>query len=64
MASLLDQYEATMSRNVGPKISSTSTNATSEPISSGYVSARLEDDTPIFNKSKVSQCRSFFFFIE
>ena len=27
----------------------------SEPIASGFINARLEDDTPIFNKSKVME---------
>nr|CAB3267628.1 vacuolar protein sorting-associated protein 18 homolog [Phallusia mammillata] len=57
MSSIFEQYEATMSRSqqvqrVSRSSSSTSTNP--EPVSSGYVSSRLEDDTPIFNKSKIN----------
>ena len=52
MASIFDQYEASMSRSIGSKKNSSSASSL-EPISSGYINTNLEDDTPIFNKSKV-----------
>ena len=56
MSSILDQYEATMSRVSSPnsRDRSVSNAGTPEPVVSGYINARVEDEPPIFNKSKVS----------
>ena len=53
MASIFDQYEASMSRVPSGRTPTSSNRNVSEPISSGFINTRLEDDTPIFNKSKV-----------
>ena len=51
MANLFDQYERASSRSVpasGPAA------AIAEPMAPGFVSARLDDDTPIFNKQRIN----------
>uniref|UniRef100_H2ZFS1 Vacuolar protein sorting-associated protein 18 homolog n=1 Tax=Ciona savignyi TaxID=51511 RepID=H2ZFS1_CIOSA len=60
MASILDQYEATMSRSstsernsARPNIGSNISSNPMEPVASGYIST-TEDQTPIFNKSKIN----------
>ena len=53
MTSIFDQYEATMSRGSATRVPVPSNTNKPEPISSGYINTRLEEETPIFNKSKV-----------
>lgn len=51
MANLFDQYERASSRvlpvTMGPA-------AVSEPIAPGFISARLDDEIPIFNKQRIN----------
>jgi len=51
MASLFDQYERAAQRSTAPLAQSV---AVSEPIAPGFVTARLDDDTPIFNKQRIN----------
>ncbi|CAH1786190.1 unnamed protein product [Owenia fusiformis] len=51
MASLFDQYEQASSRK--PK-TFTQRQAMPEPIATGFINARLEDDTPVFNKQRIN----------
>ena len=51
MASLFDQYERAASRAVA---AAAPTAAVVEPIAPGFVTARLDDDTPIFNKQRIN----------
>jgi len=59
MTSIFDQYEASMSRVPTRTAPSSNRNYVSEPISSGIINTRLEDDTPIFNKSKVFDLKKY-----
>ena len=47
MASLFDQYERAATAAVPAAV-------VSEPIAPGFVNARLDDDTPIFNKQRIN----------
>ncbi|XP_064634570.1 vacuolar protein sorting-associated protein 18 homolog [Lineus longissimus] len=51
MASMLEQYEQSRTRtaNVGQQRS-----AMPEPVTSGFINARMEDETPIFNKQRIN----------
>jgi len=51
MASLFDQYERAASRAAAAAAPAAAVN---EPIAPGFVSARLDDDTPIFNKQRIN----------
>jgi len=51
MASLFDQYERAARRTVAATVPAA---AVAEPIAPGFVTARLDDDTPIFNKQRIN----------
>jgi len=51
MASLFDQYERAALR---ASSSTAPSAAVTEPIAPGFVNARLDDDTPIFNKQRIN----------
>ena len=51
MASLFDQYERAALRASSAAAPSA---AVTEPIAPGFVNARLDDDTPIFNKQRIN----------
>ena len=51
MASLMDQYERAASRAAAAAVP---TATVAEPIAPGFVNARLDDDTPIFNKQRIN----------
>lgn len=51
MANLFDQYERAASRAVAPTVPAA---AAAEPIAPGFVNARLDEDTPIFNKQRIN----------
>jgi len=56
MSSIFDQYEATISKERLSQRSSRSSSSAGAPhdiVASGYISATIEDETPIFSKSKV-----------
>ncbi|XP_078602605.1 vacuolar protein sorting-associated protein 18 homolog isoform X2 [Branchiostoma floridae x Branchiostoma japonicum] len=52
MANLMDQYESHQYRGSG-RTQRQSKDSIPEPISTGFISARLEDEVPIFNKQKI-----------
>lgn len=49
MASLFDQYQEASTR-----IPSSSGRNIPEPVTAGFINARMEDDTPIFNKQRIN----------
>ncbi|KAK2189905.1 hypothetical protein NP493_94g03000 [Ridgeia piscesae] len=55
MANLIDQYHEASSRaGAGGRVPHHQQRAPPEPIGAGFINARLEDDTPIFNKQRIS----------
>nr|XP_039247799.1 vacuolar protein sorting-associated protein 18 homolog [Styela clava] len=55
MASIFNQYEATISHNESTNpFEASNRSRRPEPVASGYVNARVADETPIFTKSKIN----------